>query len=273
MYDRTVIAGPGTRIAIESGGECRTFDLYTPEGARAVAALWVKLAAQFRIMYEPTWLGVPIIQVPSDIVLMQELLWRVRPDWVIECGVAHGGSAILYASICELLGKGKVLGVDVEIRKYNRAAIEAHPLAHRIELLEGSSIDPNLLSRIRRRVSGASSVLVVLDSNHSHAHVLAEMALYHDLVTPGGYMVVMDGAQADVWDVPRGKPEWKSDHPIEAIERFLAAHPEFEDDSHYTRMHITSCPHGFLRKKRLGAETPAPEMETAPFREIEVTRR
>lgn len=273
MYDRTLAAGPDTRISIDSGATSRTFDLYSPEGARAIAALWVKIAAQFRIMYEPTWLGIPIIQVPTDIVAMQELLWRLRPDWIVECGVAHGGSAVLYASICEMLGKGKVLGIDVEIRKYNRAAVEAHPLSHRIELVEGSSVDTNVFDYARRRVAGASGVLVILDSNHSTQHVLKEMKLYQQLVTPGGYLVVMDGAQADVSDIPRGRPEWKTDHPVEAIERFLAANPEFEEDTHYTRMHITSCPHGFLRKRRLGAESPALECVTNSLEENEVKKR
>jgi cephalosporin hydroxylase len=251
MYDRSIVTGPGTQIQIHSGGRETVFDLYSPEGLRAIAALWVKLSAQFRLMYEPTWLGIPIIQVPCDIVAMQELIWRLRPDWIVECGVAHGGSAVLYASICELAGKGRVLGVDAEIRKYNHAAILAHPLAHRIELIEGGSTDPSTLQQVRTRISGASRVLVILDSNHSTEHVLAEMKLYSDLVTPGSYLVVMDGAQADVWDIPRGNPEWRETHPLEAVNRFLAANPDFVEDPHYTRMHVTSCPHGFLRKRRL----------------------
>lgn len=253
MYERGLQAGPGTRIVLEQRvpGETasRGVDLYSPEGMALVAGLWVKLAAQFKLMYEPSWLGVPIIQVPCDIVLMQELLWRLRPDWIVECGVAHGGSAILYASICELAGKGRVLGIDREIRQYNRVALEAHPLAHRIELIEASSVEPSTVERVTRRIEGAGRVVVVLDSNHSAEHVYREMTGYSRLVTPGSYLVVMDGAQADVADVPRGKAEWADNHPLQAVSRFLAEHPEFEDDPHYTRLHITSCPHGFLRKR------------------------
>jgi cephalosporin hydroxylase len=179
-------------------------------------------------------------------------LWRLRPDWIIECGVAHGGAAVLYASICELAGKGRVLGVDCEIRKYNRVAIEAHPLAPRIELLEGSSIDPAVAAEVSRRTAGGQRRIVVLDSNHSAEHVLEEMNLYAGLVTPGSYLVVMDGAQADVADVPRGKPEWAQSHPVQAIIQFLSQHPEFCNDPHYTRMHITSCPMGFLRRRNDG---------------------
>ncbi|MBI4575134.1 MAG: hypothetical protein HY722_02600, partial [Planctomycetes bacterium] len=120
-----------------------------------VAALWLKLCCEYRVMYEPTWLGIPIIQLPADIVMMQELVWKLRPDVIVECGVARGGSAVLYASICELLGRGRVIAVDVEIRPQNRRAIEGHPLAGRIELVEGSSTDPATVAQVRRRVEGA----------------------------------------------------------------------------------------------------------------------
>jgi cephalosporin hydroxylase len=250
MYDRAVVTGANARLTVETDLDSRTVDLYTDEGMKLVAGLWVKLAAQFRLMYEPSWLGIPIIQVPCDIVLMQELIWRLRPDWIVECGVAHGGSAVLYASLCELAGKGRVLGVDAEIRKYNRVAIEAHPLTHRIELLEGSSTSAETVDEVRRKVAASRTVLVVLDSNHSASHVLEEMRLYGQFVTPGSYLVVMDGAQADVWDIPRGQQEWRESHPLKAIGQFLSTHPEFEDDPHYTRLHITSCPQGFLRRRQ-----------------------
>jgi cephalosporin hydroxylase len=210
--------------------------------------LWIKVAAEYRLMYEPTWLGRPIIQFPTDIVVMQELLWKVQPDVVIETGVAHGGSLVLSASILELMGKGKVVGVDIEIRPHNRAAIEAHPLKHRIELIEGSSVAPQTFAEVRRATAGARKVVVFLDSNHSEAHVLSELELYRSLVGPGGYLVAHDGAQGWVWDIPRAKPEWKDDHPLNAIHKFLATHPEFQVDSHWTRFGITSSPDGFLRR-------------------------
>ena len=210
--------------------------------------LWTKVAAEFRLMYEPTWLGRPIIQFPTDIVTMQELLWRVQPDVVVETGVAHGGSLVLSASILQLIGKGRVIGVDVEIRPHNRAAIEAHSLKPRIELIEGSSIAPETFAAVRRLASGSEKTVVFLDSNHTEAHVFRELELYSALVGPGGYLVAHDGAQGLVWDIPRAKPEWKVDHPLTAIHRFLAAHPEFEIDPHWTRFGITSSPDGFLRR-------------------------
>jgi cephalosporin hydroxylase len=240
------------KLALTAEGESRSVDLYSPEGLELLGQLWVKVAAEFRVMYEPRWMGIPIIQFPEDILMMQELLWKVRPDWIVECGVAHGGSAVFYASILELLGNGRVLGVDVEIREHNRKAIEANPLVERIELIEGSSIDTGVAAEVRSRVSNAKSVMVVLDSNHSREHVLREMELYCDLVTPGSYLVVMDGAQAYVSDIPRGKKEWRDDNPLVAIRQFLKTHPEFKSDPHYTRMHITSNPEGYLRKDMAG---------------------
>lgn len=210
--------------------------------------LWIKVAAEYRLMYEPTWLGRPIIQFPTDIVVMQELLWRVRPDVVVETGVAHGGSLMLSASILELIGKGKVIGVDIEIRPHNREAIEAHSLKHRIDLIEGSSIADDIFAKVRHASSGAERVVVFLDSNHTEAHVLRELELYSSLVRPGGYLVAHDGAQGWAWDIPRAKPEWKDDHPLNAIKKFLAVHPEFQVDPHWNRFGITCSPDGFLRR-------------------------
>ncbi len=248
MYDRSLVATAGSRLTLDCDGSRRTVDLYSREGLELIAGLWVKLSAEFRLMYEHTWLGVPIIQVPTDIVVLQELIWKLRPDFIVECGLAHGGSAILYASICELAGKGRVIGVDVEVRQHNRVALRSHPLAHRIEIVEGSSIDPATAAAVRSAVRGASTVLVVLDSNHSASHVRRELELYHEMVTPASYLVAMDGAQADVWDVPRGKAEWRTDNPLVAIRDFLGRHPEFREDPYPTRGLWTSCPHGFLRR-------------------------
>lgn len=242
------------RITIASGNQTRTEDLFSPAGRDLVAGLWLELSAQFRLMYDLTWLGIPIIQLPGDIVMMQELIWRLRPDVIVECGFAHGGSAILYASILELAGKGIVLGVDVEVRQYNRLAVESHPLAHRIRIIEGSSIEPSTVDRVKAVCAGARTVLVVLDSNHSTAHVRAELEAYQALVTPGSYVVVMDGAQALVAGIPNAKPEWRESHPLAAIEMFLAAHPEFAEDPRYTRTHVTCNPRGFLRRKAMGEE-------------------
>lgn len=245
-----VHAPAGSQLTLSQDGASRTVDLYSPDGLTLVAALWTKLSAEYRLMYEPLWMGIPIIQLPDDIIMLQELIWKVRPDVIVECGVAHGGAAILYASLCALMGKGHVIGVDVEIRKYNRVAIEGHSMSDRIDLIEASSIDPSTVAAVRDRIAGASAVLVILDSNHSRDHVRQELESYGPMVTPGSYIVAMDGAQGHVWDIPRGKPEWKDDNPLPAIDGFLRDHPEFVVDPHYTRLLVTSNPNGYLRRRR-----------------------
>ena len=245
---KNYVAQPDSMITLDNNGELTTLNVYSKEGLELLSNLWIKSAAQHRLMYEPTWLGRPIIQFPTDILAIQELIWNIRPDVIVETGVAHGGSLVLSASILELLGKGKVVGVDIDIRSHNRIAIENHPLSHRIELIEGSSIDPDIFGSVCAAVSPAQTVLVMLDSNHTESHVLQELELYSQIVTPGSYIVAHDGAQAWVWDIPRGVPEWKDDHPLGAIEKFVALHPDFKHNPHWTRYGITSSPCGWLEK-------------------------
>ena len=230
-------------------GKVREVDLYSLEGMKLLTELWIKSSFHHKIMYEPTWLGIPIIQYSNDIVMMQELIWKLRPDVIVETGVAHGGSAVLYASLLELLGKGKVIGVDIEIRKHNRLAINSHPLSRRIDLVEGSSTAPEMIDEIRSRIPTKGKVLVVLDSNHSYEHVISEMELYKEFISPGGYMVVMDGVQEMLSDTPSGNIEWKHDNPLAAIREFLSRHSDWKDDPYYTRTHITCNPSGFLRRR------------------------
>lgn len=241
-------ARPGSTVTLDNLGERSVVDLYSRDGLEMLTNLWIKAAAQHRVMYEPTWLGRPIIQFASDLVIVQELLWRLKPDVVIETGVAHGGSLVLSASILELNGKGKVVGVDVEIRPHNRAAIEAHPLSRRIELIEGSSVASETAAAVRRAAAGAQCVLVILDSNHTYQHVLQEMENYGPLVTPGSYLVAHDGGAAWVAEIPRGNPAWKDDNPLKAIDEFLIRHPEFSPDPDCARLLVTSSPKGYLRR-------------------------
>ena len=248
MTIKNYVTCSDSKLTLESGEERTTVELYSREGLDLLSNLWIKSAAEHRLMYEPTWLDRPVIQFPSDIVAIQELLWKIKPDVVIETGVAHGGSLVLSASILELIGKGKVIGIDIEIRPHNRVAIEAHSLKHRIELIEGSSIDVDTVSAVKKASAGAKSVLVILDSNHTEAHVLKELELYGPMVTPGSYLIAHDGAQAWVWDIPRGKPEWKNDHPLNAIHKYISLHPEFCIDHHWTRYGITSSPDGYLKR-------------------------
>ena len=236
------------KITIQNSDFDKSVDLYSNEGIELISNLWIKLCTQYKLTHEITWLGVPIIQLSEDIIMMQELIWKVRPDVIIECGLAHGGSALFYASIFELIGKGLVIGVDNDIRKYNEIAIKNHPLSHRVNLIEGSSISHQVINKIKRLTNKLKKIMVVLDSNHSKEHVLKELELYQDIVTPGSYLVAMDGAQEWVSDIPNGKPEWKTDNPLAAIKEFLKKSKNFQVDEYYSRLKVTANPNGFLKK-------------------------
>lgn len=248
MAESEQVAG-NSHLIIDTAEGSRKIDIYSEEGFELLTQLWVKSSWQQRISYRLTWLGIPIIQLPEDILMMQELIYKIRPDVIIETGTAHGGSAIFYASILELLGKGHVISVDIEIRHYNRLAIQSHPLSNRITLIEGSSVDDEVQNQLRKLVRPQDTVLVVLDSNHTYAHVLAEMELYSPFVTPGSYMVVFDGIMEALTDAPGGSVLWETDSPARAIDEFLNNHTEFTVDPYYNRLGATYCPNGFLKRK------------------------
>lgn len=244
----TATGQPDRMITVRTGSGPREVDIYTPEGFAVVADLFIRSGWQRKLSYEVTWLGIPIIQLPEDILMVQELIWKIRPDVIIESGVAHGGALVLYASILELLGRGRVIGLDIEIRKYNRLAIESHPMARRIDLVEGSSTDAATVEAVRRIISPGQRTMVMLDSNHTRAHVRQELELYGPMVTPGSYLVVFDEVMPMVADAPNGQPGWNRDNPLEAVHEFLAEHPEFEIDRSYERLAATYCRSGFLRR-------------------------
>ncbi len=224
-------------------------DVYSDEGFRVLSELWTRSGWHRRVSYEGTWLGIPIIQLPEDILMMQELIFKLRPDVIVETGTAHGGTAVLYASMLELLGKGSVVSIDVEIRKYNRLAIQAHPMSKRISLIDGTSLDSSVVNDVRGRIDPGDSVLVSLDSNHTQAHVRQELELYSALVTPGSYVVVFDTVLETLRNAPDFKPEWNAGTPAAAVTEFLADHEEFEVDPYYNRLGVTYCLDGFLRRK------------------------
>ena len=211
----------------QEGTKTETLDLYSVKAFEALSALWLKVGWNMKHAYTFTWLGRPVIQLPEDMLRVQEVIYRVRPDIIVETGVAHGGSLIFYASLCEVLGKGRVVGVDIEIRPQNREAILAHKLASRISLIEGDSTSPEVLRQVQRHISPGQSVLILLDSCHEKAHVTAELGAYAGLVTPGSYIVATDGIMKDLSDVPRGNPQWTWDNPEAAAREFAQAHPEF----------------------------------------------
>jgi cephalosporin hydroxylase len=212
----------------EQGGTARTLDLYAPEAHALLAEQAMLVGWNLRYSYGFSWLGRPIIQLPEDMVRLQEAIHAVRPDVIVETGVAHGGSLVFSASLCRAMGRGRVIGIDVEIRPANRAAIEAHPLADLITLVEGSSTDPAVVAGVAGAIRPGEVVLVILDSDHSYRHVAAELEAYHGLVTPGSYLVATDGVMRDLAATPGGRPGWTTDNPASAAEAFAAAHPEFE---------------------------------------------
>ena len=218
----------------------------------ALSLDWLMCVAENRYTYNFTWMGVPIIQFPQDIVAMQEIIWRVKPDLIIETGIARGGSLIFYASMLELLGKGHVLGIDIDIRQHNREVIEAHPMFKRITMFEGSSVSDDMAERVRHFAKDYNNILVVLDSNHTHEHVMRELELYAPLTSVGSYCVVFDTV---VEDIPEGsfpdRPWNKGDNPKTAVWAYLKQDQRFEIDSDiHNKIMITVAPDGYLRRTR-----------------------
>jgi cephalosporin hydroxylase len=227
---------------------------------------WLVRAFQKRYMYNFEFLGRPIIQSPIDMVAMQELIWEIKPDLIIETGIAHGGSLIMHASMLALLdmcdaiesgvaldprlSRRKVLGIDIDIRAHNREAIGRHPMTSRIEMIEGSSIAPEVVDQVQRTAADFECVLVCLDSMHTHDHVLAELEAYAPLVTPGSYCVVFDTI---IEDMPENmfpdRPWGIGNNPKTAVWEYLKTHPEFEvDKSIQNKLLISVAPDGFLKR-------------------------
>jgi cephalosporin hydroxylase len=209
------------------GATSQIADLFTSEAFEWISREWVRVGWSLKYAYQFTWLGRPIIQLPEDMLRIQEVIYRIRPDVIVETGVAHGGSLIYYASLCHLQGKGRVVGVDIEIRPHNRNAIEAHEMADRISLIEGDSTSPHVVGQVASLIRPGHVVLVLLDSCHTKAHVRRELDAYCRLVTPGSYLIATDGIMRDLSDVPGGGADWATNHPAAAAEEFAAVHPEF----------------------------------------------
>jgi cephalosporin hydroxylase len=220
------------RLELDSESNTLTVDgrrvrLDTPEAFDILSREWLKLGWTLKYPYTFSWMGRPIIQAPEDIVRTQEVIYRVKPDVIVETGVAHGGSLIFYASLFRAMGKGRVVGVDIEIRPHNRAAIEAHELSSLVTLIEGGSTDPATVDQVRSMIRPGETVMVILDSNHSKQHVADELAAYAGMVTPGAYIVATDGSMQWLADSPRGQADWTWNNPTAAAAEFAAEHPEF----------------------------------------------
>ena len=225
-----------------------SLDVYDHEGFRVASELYRRAAGQQQVLRDTTWLGLRALQLPEDLVAMQELVWALAPDVIIETGVAYGGSVIFYASLLELLGRGRVVGIDVRFRRGVRKRIATHPLGHRVSLIEASSTDGQVIDDLREAIEPDERVLVVLDADHSYDHVSQELELYSELVTPGSYLVATDGVMEVLSDAPAGQVAWATDNPARAARDFLARHPEFSADPHYERFGPTFFPGGYLRR-------------------------
>ena len=215
------------QLLISENGTERTVPVYSTEGFEIISDLWVKVGWNQKYSYTFSWMGRPVIQLPEDMIRLQEVLWTVQPDVLIETGVAHGGSLIYYASLFQAMNKGRVVGIDIEIRPHNRSAIEVHPMAHRIALIEGSSTAASVVAEAKSHIKAGETTLIILDSNHTYQHVLDELNAYAGMVTVGSYIVATDGLMGEVHDVPRGTPGWITDNPTKAAQDFVAKNPNF----------------------------------------------
>jgi cephalosporin hydroxylase len=256
------------RIQVETDGRTDTFDLYSPESFAALSRLWLTVGWSLKYSYQFSWLGRPIIQLPEDMIRMQELVYQVRPDVIVETGIAHGGSLVLSASMLAMLdmtdaieagvtidpkvSQRKVLGIDIDIRPHNRAAIESHPMGSRIQMIQGSSIAPEVVAQVQAVAADYKRVLVCMDSMHTHDHVLAELNAYAPLVSVDSYCIVFDTFVEDMperffadrpWDV--------KNNPKTAVWEYLKNHPEFEIDRNVqNKLMVTVAPDGFLKRTR-----------------------
>jgi cephalosporin hydroxylase len=243
-------------VVKETDDQQQTFGLYSKEAFELISHQWLRVGWSQKYSYTFSWLGRPIIQLPEDMVRVQEVICRVKPDVIVETGIAHGGSLIYYASLCKAMDKGRVIGVDIKIHPHNRRAIEDHPLFPLIVLVEGSSTDPGVVNHIKSLIKSGETVMVILDACHTKAHVLKELESYHDLVTSNSYLVATDGIMKDIYDVPQAEKEWAWDNPMAAAREFVRQHPEFIletpawlfNESELTA-NVTYWPEAWLRRK------------------------
>ncbi len=242
-------------VIIEEGDVSETHPIGTPEAFSILSKVWLRSGWDNKHVYSFSWLGRPVIQLPEDMFRVQEVIFQVKPDVIIETGVAHGGSLIFYAGLFKAMGRGRVIGIDIEIRPHNRKAIEAHPLFEAITLIEGSSIEPRIVKEVKSLVQPGENVLVMLDSNHTKAHVLAELEAYSDMVSVGSYIVAADGIMGDLVGAPRSEADWDWNNPKTAAEEFVKSKSNFimEDpplpfNEGQIRERVTYWPGAWLRR-------------------------
>jgi cephalosporin hydroxylase len=232
-----------------------THSLGSPEAFSAISNTWLRSGWDTKYVYSFTWLGRPIIQLPEDMLRIQEVIYRIKPDVIIETGIAHGGSLVFYASLCKALDYGRIIGVDIEVRPHNRKAIESHELYDYITLVEGSSIDKQILMQVKSLLRPTERVFVVLDSNHTKQHVLEELSAYSNFVSVDSYIVACDGIMETLVGAPRSSDDWSWNNPKAAAEEFvknnenfIIEEPEFAFNEGAITQRVTYWPSAFLRR-------------------------
>jgi cephalosporin hydroxylase len=215
-------------LTTEDRGASSEFPLYSREAFELISREWVRTGWAVNYYFTLSWFGRPILQLPEDLVRLQEVVNALQPDVIIESGIYSGGSLLFHATLCEALGKGRVIGIDKHIADDTREAIAQHRLSHRIEMIEGDSVAPATVEKVHSLVRSGETVLVILDSHHSKEHVGGELRAYAPLVTAGSCIIAADGIMRDLTDVPGGDPAWSDDNPAAAALEFAASHPEFE---------------------------------------------
>lgn len=237
-----------------ANGEVK-YPIGTSEAFSIISRAWLRSGWDGKYVYSFTWLGRPIIQLPDDMLRVQEAIYTIKPDVIIETGVAHGGSLVFYASLCKVMGKGRVIGIDIEIRPLNRQAIETHILKPYITLIEGSSVDPQIVSQVKSLVQPGDTVLIMLDSCHTKEHVLAELQAYAPLVSVGSYIIAADGIMEQIVGAPRTQPDWSWNNPKQAAIEFVRNNPDFiiEEPSFQFNEgaiteRVTYWPGGFIKR-------------------------
>ena len=236
--------------------ENKQYQIGSPEAFKIISDVWLRSGWDAKYVYSFSWMGRPIIQLPEDMVRTQEVIYDLQPDVIIETGIAHGGSLIFYASLCKAMGKGRIIGVDIEIRPHNRKAIEEHLLFPYITLIEGSSIDNKIIDNVKSQlIDKDKTVMVLLDSNHTYDHVISELRLYSEMVSIGSYIVATDGIMENVVGAPRTNTDWDTNNPKKALEQFVKENdnfiieePTFPFNEGVINERVTYWPSAFLKR-------------------------
>lgn len=242
-------------VTISKGDKSQQYPIDSVEAFEAVSDAWLRVGWDAKYVYGFSWMGRPIIQLPDDMMRIQEVIYDIKPDVIIETGIAHGGSLIFYASLLKAMGKGRVVGIDIEIREHNRKAIEAHEMFDLITMYEGSSVDPDIVSQVEKEIKPGDTTLILLDSNHLKDHVLQELKAYSPMVSKGSYIVACDGIMKQVKGALRTDDDWDWNNPISAVNEFLDGNNEFVEqepiwpfNEGIAQKRVTYWPQAFLKR-------------------------